>query len=364
MIEATTANTAPDADHSEQICAAIAQACAQRTPLYLSGGGSKAHLLGRTAKAGRLELCGHRGIVDYQPTELVMTARGGTPLTDIVAALAANNQCLPFEPPVLGGNATLGGTLACNLSGPSRPWRGSIRDAVLGVQLINGKGERLNFGGKVMKNVAGYDVSRLQAGALGTLGVLSEISFKVLPLPETTVTLAYETTQTQALEQMNRRATEPKPLTGACWLDGRMYLRLSGAASAVDNTARLWGGDTIVSGDTFWQDLCEFRLPFFADAEPLCRFSVSATAPPLPTFDYTLLDWCGAQRWVYATQPVDLLHEYAMAAGGHVAVFRGGQRNAEVRSPLTRVEQQLQQRLKHAFDPDRILNPGRLYSWL
>jgi glycolate oxidase FAD binding subunit len=364
MIEAHTANSAPDADCSEQIRSAVLQAHAEHMPLYLSGGDSKEHWLGRTQEAARLDVSSHRGIVDYQPSELVMTARGGTPLTTIVTTLAANNQCLPFEPPLFDGKATLGGTLACNLSGPCRPWRGSIRDAVLGVQLINGKGECLNFGGKVMKNVAGYDVSRLQAGALGTLGVLSEISVKVLPAPETTVTLAFELTQAQALEQMNRRAREPKPLTGACWLEGRMYLRLSGAASAVDATARLWGGEIIASGDAFWQDLCDFRLPFFADAAPLCRFSISATAPPMPAFDTTLIDWCGAQRWVYSAQPIDQLHADALTGGGHVMIFRGGPRNGEVRSPLTTVEQHLQQRLKRAFDPRGILNPGRMYSWL
>jgi glycolate oxidase FAD binding subunit len=311
-----------------------------------------------------LDIGGHRGIIDYQPQELVITARSGTPLTEINATLQEHNQTLSFEPPVFDGRATLGGTLACNLSGPARPWGGSIRDMVLGVQLINGKCERLNFGGRVMKNVAGYDVSRLQAGALGTLGVLTEVSLKVLPQHEKTLTLQFQMSAQDAIQTMNRRAGEPKPLSGACWLDGRLHLRLSGAASAVDSTAAQWGGDILHHSDPLWEGLREMALPFFAGAAPLWRFSVQSSAPVKPDFGPTLIDWCGAQRWVRGEHSRAALQRAAVEAGGHVTLFRGGDRGAEVRSPLNAVEQGLQQRLKHAFDPDGILNPGRLYSWL
>ena len=225
--------------------------------------------MGRDCEAKPLEVSGHRGIVDYQPDELVLCARAGTPLRTLQDTLAEHNQVLPFDPPMFGGRATLGGTLACNLSGPGRPWYGSIRDATLGVKLVNGKGELLQFGGKVMKNVAGYDVSRLQAGALGTLGVITEINLKVLPRPESSITLAYEMDAATALATMNRRAVEPKPLSGACWFNGTLYLRLSGAASAVGKTASIWGGSACAETETPWTGLREMDLPCFTGDAPL-----------------------------------------------------------------------------------------------
>lgn len=353
-----------DGDASEAIIAALRAARERQTPVYISAGGSKRQMIGRHCDAVELDVSGHRGIVDYQPRELVLTARAGTPLADIVATLADNNQMLSFEPPLFGGRATLGGTLACNLSGPARPWGGSIRDMVLGVQLLNGKCERLNFGGKVMKNVAGYDVSRLQAGALGTLGVLSEISLKVLPRPQHTLTLRYTMSAAEAIETMNRRAAQPKPLSGAFWLDGQLHLRLSGAASAVENTALQWGGEHVDDAGHLWQGLREMTLPFFSGDAPLWRFSVQSSAPCAPEIGPTLIDWGGAQRWVRGEHPREQLDRIAANAGGHVTLFRGGDRHSEVRPPLDTAQRALQQRLKYAFDPDGILNPGRLYSWL
>lgn len=354
----------PDGDQGEAIIAALRRARERQSPVYITAGGSKRHMLGRHCDAEELDVSAHRGIVDYQPGELVITARAGTPLTELVATLRAQNQMLSFEPPLFNGRATLGGTLACNLSGPARPWGGSIRDMVLGVQLINGMCERLDFGGKVMKNVAGYDVSRLQAGALGTLGVLSEISLKVLPQPQKTRTLCYAMAAADAVATMNRRAGEPKPLSGAFWLDGQLYLRLSGAASAVDSTARQWGGDRVEGAGALWDALREMTLPFFAGGAPLWRFSVQSTARPVLDLGPTLIDWGGAQRWVRGEHAREQLDRIAAGARGHVTLFRGGERRGEVRAPLSTAEQQLQQRLKHAFDPDGILNPGRLYGWL
>ena len=351
-------------DCSEYIIAALRQARDNRHPVTIRAGDSKRHMAGRECDYAPLDISGHRGIIDYLPQELVITARAGTPLQEISAILEANNQILSFEPPLFDGRATLGGTLACNLSGPARPWGGSIRDMVLGVKLINGKCERLNFGGTVMKNVAGYDVSRLQAGALGTLGVVTEVSLKVLPRAEKTLTLRYEMSAQDAMHTMNRRAGTPKPLSGACWLDGQLHLRLSGAASAVESTTAQWGGDILHNSDLLWEGLREMTLPFFAGDAPLWRFSVRSSAPLEPDFGPTLIDWCGAQRWVRGEHASVALQRAAIEAGGHVTLFRGGDRSAEVRSPLNAVEQRLQQRLKYAFDPDGILNPGRLYSWL
>jgi glycolate oxidase FAD binding subunit len=355
--------TDADADQGDQLVEALHRARETGSRLYISGGGSKQHLSGRACLADDLDVSGHRGIIDYEPGELVITARGGTPVAELLATLREERQTLSFEPPVMSGRASLGGTLACNLSGPGRPWGGSIRDRVLGIQLINGRGERLNFGGRVMKNVAGYDVSRLQAGALGTLGILSEISLRVEPLPERSLTLRFGMAAPEAIETMNRRAGEPAPLTGAFWLQGQLHLRLAGAASAVRQTAQRWGGEQLEGGAEPWDDLREMTLPFFTGDTPLWRLSVDATAPAGQE-PAMLIDWCGAQRWLRGEFSRGEMDRLAAEAGGHATLFRGGDRSAEVRPPLSATETGLHQRLKRAFDPDGILNPGRLYSWL
>jgi len=352
-----------DADQSERIIAALCRARETARPVYITAGGSKRHMAGRDCTCANLDLSGHRGVVDYQPRELVITARGGTPLEEILALLETEGQTLSFEPPLFAGRATVGGTLACNLSGPGRPWGGSVRDRVLGVQLFNGKAQRLRFGGQVMKNVAGYDVSRLQAGALGTLGVLSEVSLKVDPIPERSLTLRYEMTADAAIATMNRRAGEPRPLTGAFWQGGQLYLRLAGAASAVAHTAALWGGDLLDTGAEFWTGLREMTLPFFGGEQPLWRLSVQATAPVPPGHDL-LIDWCGAQRWLRGHHSRPEMDRLAGESRGHATLFRGGDRAADIHAPLPAAGQRLHKRLKHAFDPDGILNPGRLYAWL
>lgn len=351
------------ADQGDRFIDALHRARETGTPLYICGGESKQHLSGRNCMADKLDVSGHRGIVEYEPGELVITARGGTPISALLATLHAEGQTLSFEPPVMSGRATLGGTLACNLSGPGRPWGGSVRDRVLGVQLINGRGERLNFGGRVMKNVAGYDVSRLQAGALGTFGILSEISLKVEPLPEQSLTLRFEMSATEAIESMNRRAGEPAPLTGAFWLGGQLYLRLAGAANGVQHTAERWGGEKLEGSDEPWEALREMALPFFDGDAPLWRLSISATAP-VHAPSAILIDWCGAQRWIREDSSRREMDRLASEAGGHATLFRGGDRDSDVRPTLSATEANLHQRLKGAFDPDGLLNPGRLYSWL
>jgi glycolate oxidase FAD binding subunit len=344
------------ADQSAALREAIAEAIASHRPVYIRGGDSKRHLCGRACGARALDVGGHRGIVDYQPDELMLSARAGTPLLELEQALAEHDQVLPFEPPHFAGRATLGGTLACNLSGPARPWWGSVRDAVLGVQLITGQAQLLNFGGKVMKNVAGYDVSRLQAGALGTLGLITEVHLKVLPRPQATRTLAFEVSPDQAVETLCRHASQPKPLTGACWVDGRLFLRLAGAERAVEHTAKRWGGET--TDARIWQQLRELEHPFFAGDAPLWRLS---TAPGTPLAEETdqCVDWGGAQRWLRGD-----VAARSLPAGSQLCLFAGGDRSSEVRGALDPVQQRLQQRLKNAFDPAGIFNPGRLYSWM
>ncbi|WP_432697390.1 glycolate oxidase subunit GlcE [Marinobacterium sp. YM272] len=357
------------ADITSQLVEQVLNAGSQKQSLRILGGGSKA-FMGRAVDNSipELSLREHSGIVSYHPVELVLTARAGTPLTELEAALAENNQMLAFEPPRFSGGegegSTLGGTLACHLSGPGRPWSGSVRDHVLGIRLINGYGEHLRFGGQVMKNVAGYDLSRLQAGALGTLGVITEISLKVLPKPASSRTLVSDCELDEAVSIMNRRAGEPKPLTAACWLDNKLYLRLSGAHSAVDATAAQWGGDELDGADRFWQQLRDQQLEFFCSDQPLWRFSVNPSARMPALSGQWLVDWGGAQRWYRGEATFGDMESIAKDAGGQVSLYRGGDRTGEVMHRPSPAEQALQQRLKQAFDPDGLFNPGRLYSWM
>jgi glycolate oxidase FAD binding subunit len=356
-------DAAVSVDLGEELAATIKTAAGENRALYIKGGDSKRHTGGRACDCASLDVSRHRGIVDYQPGELVLTARCGTSISEILTLLEANGQTLSFEPPVFGGSATLGGTIACNQSGPGRPWGGAARDRVLGVAIIAGDGRVMQFGGRVMKNVAGYDVSRLQAGALGTLGVLSEISVKVVPRAEKTLTLAFEMNAHEAVQEMNRRGTQPKPLSAAAWWGGRLYLRLSGARRAVEHTARLWGGDALAEAATPWQDIREMTLPFFDGDSPLWRYSVSPTLPATQCEDM-LIDWGGALRWSRGEQPQQTLQSHAVRQGGHVSLHRGGDRHGEVKPALSDAERHLHLRLKQVFDPGGTLNPGRLYSWM
>ncbi|XKH01749.1 glycolate oxidase subunit GlcE [Marinobacter nauticus] len=353
------------ADQIQSLQEQVLQARQNGQTLNIVGGGTKS-FMGRTTDtdSATLSLAGHTGVVEYHPVELVLTVRAGTTLREIESVLAEEGQCLHFEPPRLGEGATIGGTLACNLSGPARPWAGSVRDQVLGLRLLNGQGEHLRFGGQVMKNVAGYDVSRLQAGAMGTLGVMTEISLKVMPKPATTATLVQEMPLDSAIDYMNRRAGEPKPLTGACWFDGKVYLRLAGARSAVEATAEQWEGEVFEGGDALWQQIRDLQHEFFAGDDPLWRFSVKSSAI-MPSLDGPwLVDWAGAQRWYLGQATLRDLEPLAAEAGGQVSLFRGGDRTAEVMHSQPEALKAIQRRIKQSFDPDGLFNPGRLYSWL
>lgn len=353
------------ADISEKLKEQILQARQSGQKLNIEGGGTKA-FMGRAADpdADTLKLSEHTGIVEYHPVELILTARAGTPLTEIEATLAEEGQCLHFEPPRFGEGSTLGGTLACNLSGPARPWSGSVRDQVLGIRLLNGRGQHLRFGGQVMKNVAGYDTSRLQAGAMGTLGAITEVSLKVMPKPAMTLTLVQDMAMDEVIQYMNSRAKEPKPITGAAWVDGKVYLRLAGAKSAVEATAEKWSGEVMEQGDQFWQQLQHMQHEFFAGDLPLWRFSVGSTAANPDLDGPWLIDWAGSQRWYRGEADQAQLETLAQRAGGQVSLFRGGDRIDDVMHSQPQALKRIQRRLKESFDPDGIFNPGRLYSWL
>ena len=349
-----------DQDRSAELAERVQKAAQQRTPLSVQGGGTKA-FYGRACAGEALALAEHQGVVYYEPSELVLTARAGTPLAQIEALLADHGQMLAFEPPHFGEAATLGGAIATGLSGPRRPYAGAARDFVLGVQLINGRGEVLRFGGQVMKNVAGYDLARTMTGALGTLGVILEVSVKVLPRPAHDLTLRMECKARDAVASCNRWAGRPLPLSAACWDGQNLFVRLSGTEPGVRQAAKRIGGEPVAEAAGFWADLREHRHPFFAGAASLWRLSLPPAASPLDLPGRWLIDWGGAQRWLRTEAEAGQVREAAGAAGGHATWLRGGPADRAVFHPLSPGLQALQGRLKDALDPHRILNPGRLY---
>ena len=405
-----------DADLTESLCARVRAAAGDGTPLAITGGGTK-DFLGRLTQAERFDVSGHRGIVTCEPTELVLSARGGTPLAEVRAVLAEKGQMLAFEPPAFGEAATIGGAVAAGLSGPARPYAGAVRDFVLGTRVLNGKGEALRFGGEVMKNVAGYDVSRLMTGAFGTLGVLLEVSLKVLPRPARVCTVVLEASAGEAVARCNAWAARPLPITGACHDGERLRVRLAGTAGgvaaatdaiggeaiddeAIDDEAvgdeaageetigggaaggeridgetiggEAVGGETIdggavggeaVGGEAFWTALREQTLPFFTrDGPPLWRMSVPPGAAALEVAGDCLIDWGGALRWLRTDAPATEVRAATERAGGHATLFRGGDRTGAVFHPPAPAVLKLHQRIKAAFDPAGILNPGRMYE--
>jgi glycolate oxidase FAD binding subunit len=348
-------------DASVELKERVAAAAGARTPLRLCGSGSKA-FYGRAVCGEPLALQQHCGVVDYDPQELVLTARGGTPLRRIEEELAKCGQCLPFEPPHFGAGATLGGTIACGLAGPARASVGPARDFVLGVRVLTGTGQVLQFGGRVMKNVAGYDVTRLMVGAFGTLGVLLELSLKVLPRAPEQLTLTFELSAAQAIERMNDWALTPLPVSGSCWVDGRVYLRLQGSTAALAQARRRMGGEELPASEAFWMGIKEHTHPFFHGATNLWRIFVPAESALFDVPGRTLLEWTGAQRWIVPDDARTDLREESARARGFATRFRAVERSGEVFAALPAALMQVHRELKKTFDPHGILNPGRLYA--
>ena len=344
------------------LCERIREAGARKTPLRVRGGGTK-DFYGEAPRGEVLDLAPYSGIVAYEPKELVLTVKAGTPLAEVERALERERQMLAFEPPRFGGGSTIGGAVAAGLSGPRRPYAGSLRDFVLGTRIVNGKGEDLAFGGRVIKNVAGYDVSRLMAGALGTLGVITEVSFKVLPRPATEITLSYALAEADATQRVNEWAGRPLPLSATAWLGGRLLVRLSGAESAVRAARAKMGGDEATDLPDFWSALRDHRIAFFAEPRPLWRMSVKPTAAPIATRHHQLVEWGGGLRWVSGEMDAGVVREAAQRAGGHATLFRHGEKSAGVFHPLQPALLKIHRRLKESFDPFGILNPGRMYDF-
>lgn len=375
----------------------VRTAAAARTPLRLRGGGTK-DFCGPRRLAGLqgslLDTRALSGIVSYEPSELVVTAWAGMPLAQLEAVLAERRQCLPFEPPHFAApdaGATVGGMVAAGLSGPARVSVGAVRDYVLGLHLVNGRGEALCFGGQVMKNVAGYDVSRLMVGAWGTLGLITQVSLKVLPVAPAEATLRFAYTQAEALQHLLDWARQPLPINASSWVPdagagdqedghggaprqaGHLYVRLRGATAAVAEACRALGGERLDAQEAaaHWQSCREQTLPWFAARAPthaLWRLSLPETAPTLAlpaTARAPLLEWHGALRWVQAplTDAAALI-EAARAAGGHASIFRApcadGYWPKGLFEPQSAALQKIQARVRAAFDPVGIFNPGRM----
>jgi glycolate oxidase FAD binding subunit len=343
----------------------IRDAAGRGVALRLRGSGSK-DFYGNAPRGEILDTRAYAGIIDYEPTELVVTARCGTSLAELEQTLHAKGQFLPFEPPHFGPAATLGGCVAAGLSGPGRASSGALRDFLLGTRLIDGRGNLLAFGGQVMKNVAGYDVSRLLAGSLGTLGLIAEISVKVLPRPPVEATLRLKLTEERALDALNRWAGQPLPLSASAWHDGELALRLSGSQAGVAAAAAKIGGDVAPQAQavSFWHGVREHSDVFFASEDPLWRVAVPPATPPLRLPGRQMIEWGGGLRWLKSGAEPAVIREAAQRARGHATLFRTARRSGEAFSPLDPVQMRLHREMKAAFDPAGILNPGRLYAQL
>jgi glycolate oxidase FAD binding subunit len=337
----------------------VRKAAADKRALRIRGGGSKDfHAYKLEGEA--LDVAVYRGVVDYEPSELVLTARSGTPLREIEDTLAKSGQMLACEPPYFGPQATLGGCVASGFSGPRRAYAGSVRDFVLGTRVLNGQGEDLRFGGQVMKNVAGFDVSRLMAGSFGTLGVILEASLKVLPRPDVELTLRFEMNQAQAIATMNRWAAQPLPVSATCHLDGALLVRLSGSELGVSAAHAKLGGDVVRDAGEFWRTVREHTLD--ALRGPLWRLSIKPTTPALDLPGRQVVEWNGSLRWISTDAPDQRVLDAARRAGGHATRFRGGQ-GAPIMD-LDPAVLEMHKRIKAALDPSGIFGPRRLHPEL
>jgi glycolate oxidase FAD binding subunit len=354
----------------------IQSAISAQNKIKICGGNSK-HWYGDAATGETLNTLAYQGIIDYQPEELVITVCAGTPLKEVESALAVRNQYFPFEPPHFGDGATIGGMVAAGLAGPGRGQYGSLRDYILGTKVMDGRGQVLSFGGKVMKNVAGYDVSRLMPGSLGTLALLLEVSIKVLPRPAKTQTLKFHIPASEAIVQMNTWASKPLPLSASTWIGdasgGNLWIRLAGANAAVDDAMRMmqeeFSGHAVdlLEADQFWESIREQTHPFFLSSnEPLWRFSVAPLSEVFASQYPSLIEWYGGQRWIKAPLTHTQAQELASNHQGSATLFR--HQTPSTRSvftpmssnPLTAPLEKVQQRVRHAFDPHGIFQTGRM----
>jgi glycolate oxidase FAD binding subunit len=350
----------------------LASARASRQPLEIRGGGSK-RLYGEPPRGELLDMSGLSGISSYEPTELVVSARAGTSLAELEAVLEERGQCLAFEPPRFAAGGTVGGMVAAGLAGPSRAAVGCVRDHVLGLTLLNGNGEVLSFGGQVAKNVAGYDVSRLIVGSWGILGIVCEVSIKVLPIAPATATVSFDCRQDEALKKLNTWRAKPLPINASAWHRDRLCVRLSGARAAVAAACREFGGTQLSpeAAHAWWCSVRDQRHDFFSisqDAlqrgECLWRVSVPGTSAALELPGEEFIEWQGAQRWLRSSAGATVVRAVAARFGGHATLVRAQDKSAGAFTPLNEALMRIHRNLKQSFDPEHILNPGRLYAGL
>ncbi len=350
----------------------VQAARASRSRLTIRGGGTK-DFYGEAPQGDRLETASLTGIRSYEPSELVVSVRAGTPLAELESALADQGQCLPFDAPRFAPGGTVGGMVAAGLAGPARAAVGGVRDYVLGATLLNGRAEVLTFGGQVMKNVAGYDISRLMVGSLGVLGVLCEVSLKVLPVAPAQATLRFEMAQKDAIRQLNQWAGQPLPVNASAWWEGMLLVRLSGAQAAVQSALTHLGGEIIdgPSAAAFWAGLRDHQDEFFVGAAKaveggaaLWRLSLPQVTQPLELNGQQLIEWGGGLRWLCTALPAAVVREAATAAGGHATLFRARDKSAGVFTPLATPLDRLHLEMTRAFDPDGVFDSGRMYAAL
>lgn len=350
-----------DQDLSQALQAQVQQALQQQTHLSIQGGNSK-HFYGRQIEGETLNVSGHQGIIAYEPTELAITVRAGTPLSAIEALLHEHQQQLAFEPPNYNGQATLGGVVASGLSGPRRPYAGSVRDSVLGVKILNGQGQILEFGGRVMKNVAGYDVSRLMVGAMGTLGVLLEISLKLRPQPAQEITLSKQLTAEQARKQWRQYFGQATNLSATCYDGEQLLLRLSGGSGSIAAMRDRIGGDLVDDGAKTWAKLKNHLTPFFCDATTLWRITQRPASPLHVYAGAQQVEWSGGLIWLNSDAPATEIRQLARQHGGHATLFRSHQPESEPFHPLPAGLLRLHKNVKASLDPQGIFNPGKIYA--
>jgi len=354
-------------DISLQLQSQVQDAYTNKSPLKICAGNSK-QFYGYPKDGNLLDVSPHQGIISYEPTELVITARAGTRLVDIESTLNESNQMLAFEPPHFAeitdqDNVTLGGTIACNMSGPRRAYSGAARDFVLGCSIINGKAEKLKFGGQVMKNVAGYDASRLMCGAMGTLGIILDVSLKVLPKPETEITLSQQCGIHQAMDNMHQWVKQSLPVSASCYINSQLFIRLSGNNSSVNSAQQKIGGDVVGNGQDFWQQIKDQSHNFFKSEKSIWRLSLASNTPPLENLNgNTLYEWGGALRWLSSDDPAEKIREQLNNVGGHATLFKNNKLNIAPFHQLNPGMLTIHKHLKQAFDPENILNPGCMYK--
>ena len=349
-------------DQTSEIISVIKKAFENNTKLRIQGGSSKA-FYGRNIVGQTLSLSEHAGIIEYEPSELYITAKSGTPLSLIEETIAEYNQILPFEPPYFNNTATIGGTVACGLSGPRRAYAGNVRDSVLGTEVINGTGEKLRFGGRVMKNVAGYDASRLMCGALGTLGVLMTITLRLLPKPACEKTSVFALSQNAAITKMNEWANTPLPVSATFYDGDHLYVRLSGSSASVNEAINELGGDIYLKDNEFWKEIKEHQHCYFKSDEPLWKISVPPNTQTIPLAGEVAIEWNGSLRWIKTSENENIIRENVSKLSGHANLFRGTNCK-DVFHPLTHVSMKIHKNLKQVFDPAGILNPGKMFAEL